>query len=408
MDDCGVLEILWDFSLTPHLLEEHRQMIHELGAIVLVDLGRDCVRPGRFPAGEMLQGPDGFLERDREVEVGVGLNLKERNSISNRILKSPSIPCGPRTFGSPQPCESSKRPVSRAVAVAQGATTIGGCFVVVDEAVGVRYVQAVLLGEQVAAGDVVVIEPLLAIATSLGTDDRDDLIKAFQRVVGHEVTVECSRFFLELANWNLQKGIGAYFDYSFEAAPGTSIQTPTVRPIGVDESCGPLLPEPIVHSARVYHSPNPDFKKTPTLIWCVQNSGPSAWPTGSYIAAEVSLISSITSEIDQLISRQARNDERAVCCLELPAGDFTHLIVDLQTPSPDVCMHSFSTNVPIVGALRLCLPNGQRFGDILYCIAVPDIASQSMLYKVGAPEVTAFESTMTTDSPSAAQPMEDL
>ncbi|KAL7062385.1 hypothetical protein AAHC03_0562 [Spirometra sp. Aus1] len=250
---------------------------------------------------------------------------------------------------------------------------------------------------------------LLEQFSSLGTDDRDDLIKAFQRVVGHEVTVECSRFFLELANWNLQKGIGAYFDYSFEAAPGTSIQTPTVRPIGVDESCGPLLPEPIVYSARVYHSPNPDFKKTPTLIWCVQNSGPSAWPTGSYIAAETN------SSVAKLVTTNGLSAvwvplsvDLHIPLPELPAGDFTHLIVDLQTPSPDVCMHSFSTNVPIVGALRLCLPNGQRFGDILYCIAVPDLASQSMLYKVGAPEVTAFESTMTTDSPSAAQPMEDL
>uniref|UniRef100_A0A183SYW8 VASt domain-containing protein n=1 Tax=Schistocephalus solidus TaxID=70667 RepID=A0A183SYW8_SCHSO len=121
---------------------------------------------------------------------------------------------------------------------------------------------------------------LLEQFSSLGTDDRDDLIKAFQRVVGHEVTTECSRFFLELANWNLQKGIGAYFDYSFEAAPGTSVQTSIIRPINIDESGS--------QSARVYHSPNSDFKKTPTLIWCVQNSGPSAWPTGSYIAAEVS------------------------------------------------------------------------------------------------------------------------
>ncbi|BHF60387.1 hypothetical protein SprV_0100335200 [Sparganum proliferum] len=62
MHDCGVLQILREFSLTPHL-EERRQLMHELLAIVLVDLGRDCVRPGRFPAGELLHGPDGFVER---------------------------------------------------------------------------------------------------------------------------------------------------------------------------------------------------------------------------------------------------------------------------------------------------------------------------------------------------------
>ncbi|BHF64074.1 hypothetical protein SprV_0200707200 [Sparganum proliferum] len=32
-----------------------------VGAAVLVDLSRDCVRSGRFPAGELLHGLDGFL-----------------------------------------------------------------------------------------------------------------------------------------------------------------------------------------------------------------------------------------------------------------------------------------------------------------------------------------------------------
>nr|VZI48222.1 unnamed protein product [Spirometra erinaceieuropaei] len=73
-DGC-VLEILRDFTLTPHLLEEHSQVIHQMGTSVLVDLDRDCVRFGCFPAGELLHGPDGLLERWREVEVHVGLYL---------------------------------------------------------------------------------------------------------------------------------------------------------------------------------------------------------------------------------------------------------------------------------------------------------------------------------------------
>ncbi|BHF68328.1 hypothetical protein SprV_0301136200 [Sparganum proliferum] len=61
VDDCGVVEILRYFSLTPHHLEERCQMIHKLGATVFVDLSRDCVRCGRFPAGELLRGPQGFV-----------------------------------------------------------------------------------------------------------------------------------------------------------------------------------------------------------------------------------------------------------------------------------------------------------------------------------------------------------
>nr|VZI45781.1 unnamed protein product [Spirometra erinaceieuropaei] len=75
--DRGVLEILRDFALTPHLLEERSQVIHELGTSVLVDLSRDRVRSGSLPAGELLHCPDGFLARWREVEIRVGLHLRQ-------------------------------------------------------------------------------------------------------------------------------------------------------------------------------------------------------------------------------------------------------------------------------------------------------------------------------------------
>nr|VZI21047.1 unnamed protein product [Spirometra erinaceieuropaei] len=55
MLDSGVFEILKDFFLMLHLLEERSQVIHELGAAVLVDLSRDRVRSGCFPAGELLR-----------------------------------------------------------------------------------------------------------------------------------------------------------------------------------------------------------------------------------------------------------------------------------------------------------------------------------------------------------------
>nr|VZI23363.1 unnamed protein product [Spirometra erinaceieuropaei] len=75
MHDCGVFEILRDFSLTPHFLEERRQMDNESRATLPVDLSRDRVRSGRFPAGELLHHADAFVERRREVEVDVGLHL---------------------------------------------------------------------------------------------------------------------------------------------------------------------------------------------------------------------------------------------------------------------------------------------------------------------------------------------
>ncbi|BHF75831.1 hypothetical protein SprV_0501892800 [Sparganum proliferum] len=73
----SVFERLRDFTLTSHLLEEGSQVIHQLGTAVLVDLGRDCVRSGCFPSGELLHGPDGFMERERKVDVHVGLYLRQ-------------------------------------------------------------------------------------------------------------------------------------------------------------------------------------------------------------------------------------------------------------------------------------------------------------------------------------------
>nr|VZH91255.1 unnamed protein product [Spirometra erinaceieuropaei] len=72
-----IFEILRKFTLTPHLLKERSQVIHQLGIVVLVDLSRVRDRSGCFPAGELLHGPDGFLERWREVEVHAGLHLRQ-------------------------------------------------------------------------------------------------------------------------------------------------------------------------------------------------------------------------------------------------------------------------------------------------------------------------------------------
>ncbi|BHF83822.1 hypothetical protein SprV_0902696900 [Sparganum proliferum] len=78
MHDSGVFEILRDFSLTPHLLKELRQMTHKLMSTVLTDLNRDRVRSGRFHDGELLHGPDDFMVGGREVTVDFGLHLRQK------------------------------------------------------------------------------------------------------------------------------------------------------------------------------------------------------------------------------------------------------------------------------------------------------------------------------------------
>ncbi|BHF69107.1 hypothetical protein SprV_0301214900 [Sparganum proliferum] len=75
--DLGFLEILREFSLTPHLQKERRQIINDLGTIVLEDPSRDRVRSGRFCGGELLHSPGRCVERGQEDEVDVGLRLRQ-------------------------------------------------------------------------------------------------------------------------------------------------------------------------------------------------------------------------------------------------------------------------------------------------------------------------------------------
>ncbi|VDL93505.1 unnamed protein product [Schistocephalus solidus] len=77
VDNGGVFEILRNIPLLPHLLVEHCESVHQLMAAMFVNLSRDCVRVRCFPAGELLHGSDGFLERGSELKVGVDFHFKQ-------------------------------------------------------------------------------------------------------------------------------------------------------------------------------------------------------------------------------------------------------------------------------------------------------------------------------------------
>ncbi|BHF79376.1 hypothetical protein SprV_0702249600 [Sparganum proliferum] len=218
-DDRDVLEILRDFSLTPHLLEERRQMIHDLRATVLADFSRDHVRSGRFPGRELLRGPDGFVERKREVEIGVGFHLRQpgddgvgddRGTVQDApkilgpLLKTFCLLCGYGTAVNAEKRSNcfvwrtvdnfdrgeevllfisvrvpldllglASRPSVLHLAqplLPKATTTVEGCFVVGGGADDVGFVQAVLLGEQVADDGVVLVEPVLLLAVCTTED----------------------------------------------------------------------------------------------------------------------------------------------------------------------------------------------------------------------------------------------
>ena len=78
---------------------------------------------------------------------------------------------------------------------------------------------------------------------------------------------------------NLPKAIGAYFDFNFESNIDFSHSLSCV-----------VRPQPPLYDAKFHPSPHSVPKATPTLIWCVQNSGIASWPVGSYLTVEVVFI----------------------------------------------------------------------------------------------------------------------
>lgn len=55
---------------------------------------------------------------------------------------------------------------------------------------------------------------LLQQFSCMSTNNKDDLIKEFQRLLApNDLNAEGCKFYLELANWNLQNAVCFYFDY---------------------------------------------------------------------------------------------------------------------------------------------------------------------------------------------------
>ncbi|VDL96363.1 unnamed protein product [Schistocephalus solidus] len=77
VDNGCVFEIPRELPLVPNLLEMHCESVHQLGSTMLLNLGRDRVRTRCFPAGELLHGSDGFLERGREIKVNVDFYFRQ-------------------------------------------------------------------------------------------------------------------------------------------------------------------------------------------------------------------------------------------------------------------------------------------------------------------------------------------
>ncbi|KAG5449754.1 Protein ilrun, variant 2 [Clonorchis sinensis] len=237
---------------------------------------------------------------------------------------------------------------------------------------------------------------LLERFSALGTRDKEELVNQLKAVVGTDISTDSCRFFLELSDWNIQRAVGAYFDFSFENSPpcfsgmvnhGT-IMTPTTPSVNIETFTRPLYDLRVWPSSTSSKGTYEAFKVT------VENSGLSQWHEGCYIR----------SESNPSIAKLADQDPHTGCVMWLPLGpsgrvplppahpgQFVDLLISVNQP-PSAILNPSSKN--LVGAMSFCSSTGDVFGETLYCTAIPDVVNQIWAYQRGVPDSTAAKLRM--------------
>ncbi|XP_061415747.1 protein ILRUN isoform X1 [Lethenteron reissneri] len=172
--------------------------------------------------------------------------------------------------------------------------------------------------------DMDVDQELMQKFSCMGTTDKDVLISEFQKLLGFQLNPAGCAFFLDMANWNLQAAIGAYYDFETP-----NIVTPCmsfIKDVTIGE--GESIP------------PNTIFTKT----WRIQNSGTECWPAGV------------------VLKFVNGHQFGPVSCVPVQALEPQHMAdvsVDMTSPGPPAMYQ---------GQWRMCTANGLFFGDVIWVI----------------------------------------
>jgi len=159
---------------------------------------------------------------------------------------------------------------------------------------------------------------------TMGTRDHEDLVAQFQSIVGSQISPAGCAFYLDMANWNLQSALCAYYDIMNSSDPHASMQL--VEDLTMKE--GELI------------TPNTSFLKT----WRIMNNGHERWPTQL-----------------RLVFTNGHNFANSIVIPVHPIdpGETTDLTIPMMSPSQTGCYR---------GQWRLANISNNFFGDPLYVI----------------------------------------
>lgn len=165
---------------------------------------------------------------------------------------------------------------------------------------------------------------------TMNTNDKDHLIEEFKRLSNTQLSNEGCCFFLDLAEWNLNTALWAYYEYDAPVAN----ELPLMKflcdiTIGEGESV----------------APNTKFIKT----WRIKNIGIKRWPYGCQLRL-------INSNLNQ---RTNLAYEPPVQVKGLEPDEHTDISVELTSPEQCGIYQS---------QYRVFTPNGTPFGDPIWLV----------------------------------------
>ncbi|XP_065070523.1 protein ILRUN-like [Rhopilema esculentum] len=160
--------------------------------------------------------------------------------------------------------------------------------------------------------------------STMGTRDHEDLVAQFQSVVGSQISPAGCAFYLDMANWNLQSALCAYYDIINSADTHASMQ---------------LVEDVTIKEGEVI-SPHTSFLKT----WRIRNTGNERWPTQL-----------------RLVFTNGHNfaNSTVIPVHPIDPGTTTDLTIPMMSPMDTGCFR---------GQWRLADISNNFFGDPLYVI----------------------------------------
>lgn len=226
---------------------------------------------------------------------------------------------------------------------------------------------------------------------TMNTNDKDYLINEFKRLSNTQLSTEGCSFYLDLAEWNLNTALWAYYEYENREAAANSVnlQNPTHNTTSMQQLANiytnyanelpemQFLCDVTIGEGESVH-PNTHFIKT----WRLKNSGTQKWPANCQLkyvngynfsqcveAGSTSSISSLTSDSSSTILNSATNEQPIL----LGLNDAPVSIEVRELEPQEICDISISLKAPRQCGIYQCQYRmftslNQPFGDPIWLL----------------------------------------